>query len=86
MARKIAHFLAIALLAFVPGGAHLAEMAVKMGLTQESYFTVQQIYRGWSLFGIAIFARSSPTSRSPSFYATSGSPSRSRAPRPCCWS
>ena len=57
MGRKLAHFLAIALtaFAFVPGGAHLFEMAAKMGLAQESYFTVQQIYRGWSLFGIAIF-------------------------------
>jgi hypothetical protein len=57
MGRKLAHFLAIALTAaaMVPGGAHLFAMAAKMGLAQEPYFTVQQIYRGWALFGIAIF-------------------------------
>ncbi len=26
-----------------------------MGMAREPYFTVQQIYRGWALFGIAIF-------------------------------
>jgi ABC-type cobalamin transport system permease subunit len=57
MGRKIAHFLAIALTAtaMVPGGAHLFSLAAKMGLAQDPYFTVQQIYRGWALFGIAIF-------------------------------
>lgn len=57
MGRKLAHFLAIAFTAaaMVPGGAHLFAMAAKMGLAQEPYFTVQQIYRGWALFGIAIF-------------------------------
>ena len=57
MGRKLAHFLAIAFTAaaMVPGGAHLFAMAAKMGMAQEPYFTVQQIYRGWALFGIAIF-------------------------------
>lgn len=57
MGRKLAHFLAIALTAaaMVPGGAHLFAMAAKLGLAQEPYFTVQQVYRGWALFGIAIF-------------------------------
>lgn len=57
MGRKLAHFLAIALTAaaMVPGGAHLFAMAAKLGMAQEPYFTVQQIYRGWALFGIAIF-------------------------------
>lgn len=57
MGRKTAHFLAIVLgaMAMVPAGAHLFSLAAKMGLAEEPYFTVQQIYRGWALFGIAIF-------------------------------
>lgn len=57
MGLKLAHFLAIAFTAaaMVPGGAHLFAMAAKMGMAQEPYFTVQQIYRGWALFGVAIF-------------------------------
>ncbi len=57
MARKTAHFLAIVLgaVALVPGGAHLFEMTAKMRLAEAPYFTVQQIYRGWALFGIALF-------------------------------
>jgi hypothetical protein len=43
-------------LALVPGGAHLFEMSGKIALSQEDYFTVQAIYRGWSLFGIVLFA------------------------------
>ena len=51
-------FLAIVLtaLALVPGGAHLLELANKIGLPQEPYFIVQGIYRGWSLLGIVLFA------------------------------
>jgi len=57
MGRKTAHFIAIVLgaMAMVPAGAHLFSLAAKMGLAAEPYFTVQQIYRGWALFGIAIF-------------------------------
>src|SRR5262249_5704054 len=32
------------------------ELPNKIGLTQEHYFVVQSIYRGWALFGIVIFA------------------------------
>jgi hypothetical protein len=32
-----------------PGGAHLIEFPNKIGLDRDSYFTVQQIYRGWAL-------------------------------------
>jgi hypothetical protein len=39
-----------------PAFAHLFELPNKMGLGREDYFTVQQIYRGWALFGIPIFA------------------------------
>jgi glucan phosphoethanolaminetransferase (alkaline phosphatase superfamily) len=43
-------------LALVPGGAHLAEMSTKLTLDREQYFVVQQIYRGWALFGAILFA------------------------------
>jgi hypothetical protein len=43
-------------LAFVPGGAHLFELPNKIGMSQDDYFAVQSIYRGWALFGVVIFA------------------------------
>jgi hypothetical protein len=43
-------------LALVPAGAHLFELPNKIGLSQADYFTAQAIYRGWSLFGIVLFA------------------------------
>ena len=42
-------------LALVPAGAHLFELPKKIGLAQEPYFIVQNIYRGWALFGIVLF-------------------------------
>lgn len=56
MAFKITQFVAIvlAVLALVPAGAHLFELPHKIGMTQEQYFTVQAIYRGWALFGIPL--------------------------------
>jgi hypothetical protein len=42
-------------LALVPTGAHLAELVAKMRLGEAEYRTVQQIYRGWSLFGLVVF-------------------------------
>lgn len=50
-------FLAVVLTAFalVPAGAHLAELANKINLSQDAYFTVQGIYRGWSHFGFVLF-------------------------------
>jgi hypothetical protein len=49
-------FLAVVLtaLALVPAGAHLFELPNKIGLPQDQYFTVQQIYRGWALFGFVL--------------------------------
>jgi len=41
-------------LALVPAGAHLFELPNKIGLAREAYFTVQSIYRGWALFGVAL--------------------------------
>jgi len=43
-------------LAFAPSGAHLFELPHKIGLSQQDYFVVQSIYRGWALFGIVICA------------------------------
>lgn len=57
MGLRILRFLAVLLtaLALVPAGAHLFEPPNKIGLDQEPYFIVQGIYRGWALFGIALF-------------------------------
>jgi hypothetical protein len=54
MALKAVQFLALVLtaLALVPAGAHLFVLANKINLAQEQYFIVQNIYRGWALFGI----------------------------------
>ena len=57
MGLRSVQFLAVILtaLALVPAGAHLFELPNKIGLEQESYFIVQNIYRGWALFGIVLF-------------------------------
>jgi hypothetical protein len=57
MAVKTVQFLAVVFtaLALVPAGAHLFELPNKIGLDQNAYFTIQAIYRGWALFGIALF-------------------------------
>jgi hypothetical protein len=56
MARKVMQFLSIVLtaLALVPAGAHLFELPNKIGLSKDRYFIVQDIYRGWALFGIVL--------------------------------
>jgi uncharacterized membrane protein len=56
MTPRIVQFLAVVLtaLALVPAGAHLFELPNKIGLSQDAYFTVQAIYRGWALFGIVL--------------------------------
>ena len=58
MSLKVVQFLAVLLtaLALVPGGAHALALPNKIGLPQEPYFVVQQIYRGWSLLGIVLIA------------------------------
>jgi len=48
--------LALAALILVPAGAHVFELPGKIGLERDAYFTVQGIYRGWALFGVAIAA------------------------------
>ena len=57
MGSRAVQFLAIVLtaVALVPAGAHLFELPNKIGLAQEPYFIVQNIYRGWALFGIVLF-------------------------------
>ncbi|MGH6926338.1 MAG: DUF1772 domain-containing protein [Propylenella sp.] len=54
---KTMKFLAIVVmaLALVPGGAHFFELPNKVGLGETEYFSVQQIYAGWALFGIVLF-------------------------------
>lgn len=56
MSLKVAQFTAVVLtaLALVPGGAHLFALPNKIGLAQVDYFIVQNIYRGWALFGVVL--------------------------------
>jgi hypothetical protein len=53
---KVVQFLALALtaLALVPSGAHLFALPNKISLAAEQYFIVQNVYRGWSLFGVVL--------------------------------
>jgi hypothetical protein len=37
-----------------PAGAHLLELPGKLSMTREEYFIVQDIYRGWALFGFVL--------------------------------
>jgi hypothetical protein len=56
MTLRIVYFFALLFAAFalVPAGAHVAEFANKMTLDATGYQTVQQIYRGWDLFGVVV--------------------------------
>lgn len=53
---KVVQFVAVMLtaLALVPGGAHAFVLLNKINLGAEQYFIVQNIYRGWALFGIVL--------------------------------
>jgi hypothetical protein len=42
--------------AFAAGFAHLLALPNKLPMSREDYFTAQQVYRGWALLGIPIFA------------------------------
>jgi hypothetical protein len=55
---RIVQFVAIILtaLCLVRAGAHVLELANKIGLDQGEYTAVQQIYRGWALLGIVLIA------------------------------
>ena len=58
MPLRVTQFLAIVLtaLALVPAGAHFFELPDKISLGREEYFMVQEIYRGWALFGFVLVA------------------------------
>ena len=43
-------------LALAPSLAHLLELPNKIGLARDDYFVVQQIYRGWALLGVVVYA------------------------------
>jgi len=53
---KRLQFLALILgaVALVPAGAHLFALPNKIHLAQNDYFIVQNVYRGWALFGIVL--------------------------------
>ena len=55
---RVLQFVAVVMtaLAFAPVGAHLFELPNKFRLSEQHYFVVQSIYRGWALFGVVIFA------------------------------
>ena len=44
--------LIVVALALIPAGAHLFELPNKIGMPPDQYMIVQNIYRGWALFGI----------------------------------
>jgi hypothetical protein len=56
MALNILRFVSVILTAVTMAGgfAHLFELPYKIALPREAYLTVQQIYRGWALLGIAV--------------------------------
>ncbi len=58
MAARVTGIVAVVLvgLALVPAGAHVFEMFAKLRLVPADYMIVQNIYRGWALFGFVIFA------------------------------
>jgi hypothetical protein len=41
-------------LLLVPSGAHLLEMPRELAMDRAAYFSAQQIYLGWALFGLLI--------------------------------
>lgn len=57
--RRIALFIALmsTALALGPALAHLLELPNKIALPRNAYFTVQQIYAGWSLLGVVLLVQ-----------------------------
>ena len=43
-------------LAMAPALAHLLALPNKIGFPRDEYFVAQQIYRGWALLGVIVFA------------------------------
>lgn len=58
MVLKTIQFLAVTLtaLALVPSGAHLLALPNKIALPQDTYYVVQNSYRGWALLGAVLIA------------------------------
>ena len=56
MATKTFFFLSILFtaVAMAAGFAHFFELPNKIHISREDYLTVQQLYRGWALLGIAV--------------------------------
>ncbi|HZA97785.1 MAG TPA: hypothetical protein VE399_03345 [Gemmatimonadales bacterium] len=56
MSLTVFRFLAVmsTAVAMAAGFAHLLELPNKMSLVRQDYLTVQQIYRGWALLGVAV--------------------------------
>lgn len=56
--QKWAYFLALISISLVlgPSAAHLLELPNKIGLSEERYFIVQGIYRGWALLAVVVVA------------------------------
>jgi hypothetical protein len=54
---RVLQFAALLLtaIALIPAGAHVFALPNKIDLAQTDYFVVQNIYRGWALFGIVLF-------------------------------
>ena len=57
--RKVALFFALmaTALALGPALAHLLELPNKIAFPRDAYFTVQQIYAGWSLLGVVLLVQ-----------------------------
>jgi hypothetical protein len=57
--RRVALFVALmaTAVALGPALAHLLELPNKIGLPKDAYFTVQQIYAGWSLLGVVLLVQ-----------------------------
>jgi hypothetical protein len=73
----------------VPAGAHLSELPNKIGSPADQYVLVQQIYRGWALFGILDHRRRAPDplpqqGRAPCGAAVPGHPCRGACRPPAC--
>lgn len=58
-AQRAALFVALmaTALALGPALAHLLELPNKIGLPRDAYFTIQQIYAGWSLLGVVLLVQ-----------------------------
>lgn len=41
----------------IPSGAHLLEMSHKLLMDRTAYFSAQQMYLGWALFGVLIIVK-----------------------------